>query len=83
LMVVDESHVTLSQVSYVWRRQKPKRKFSWIWFSTSCCDGQSSVEVWRVRSHAKSSHIRIRNTCRLWITKTEGVVVEQVIRPVY
>jgi excinuclease ABC subunit B len=28
LMVVDESHVTLSQVSYVWRRQKPKRKFS-------------------------------------------------------
>jgi excinuclease ABC subunit B len=28
----------------------------------------------------KSSHIRIRNT-GLWITKNEGVVVEQVIRP--
>jgi excinuclease ABC subunit B len=44
LLVVDESHVTLSQVSAMYGGDR-SRKFGRIWLPTSCSDGQSTVKI--------------------------------------
>jgi excinuclease UvrABC helicase subunit UvrB len=79
LMVVDESRNTFTSERYVWRWSKPKENFVEYGFR-SPCNGQPSFEIWEL-SHAKSSNLCVGKYLQIMNYKTDGVVVEQVIRP--
>ena len=82
-MFIDESHQTMPQVARdVPRRSIAQREPGRIRIPSAVRDGQPSVQFRRVREARQIRSIYVSATPGPYeLTKTGGVVVEQVIRP--
>jgi len=82
LMVVDESHVTLPQVPrHVRRRPRPQGEPRGVRVPPPGGQGQPPVDLLGVRTVAGHVDLRERHTADYELMKSEGVIVEQLIRP--